>query len=100
MASKDYTFASLVDVDKVVSEKYEIAVIPQTIVIDKSGIVVAHYFGDKSEEELWERPGQGRRSAPAETIGAGFGFASRSNRGCTRRHGAGALFRSAANYPG
>jgi TonB family protein len=52
MKGKGYTFASLIDTNKEVGGKYAIEVIPQTIVIDKTGKVVAHYFGTKNEDQL------------------------------------------------
>jgi TonB family protein len=72
MKSKGYTFASLVDTEKEVSGKYEIDVIPQTIVIDKTGKVSAHYFGTRNEDELWKglaKAGVARPAKPSKPSG-------------------------------
>lgn len=47
-----YTFPTLLDTDSAVSEQYGVTSIPQTLVIDRDGKVIAHYFGTGQEENL------------------------------------------------
>lgn len=49
-----YTFPSLVDVESVVSEKYGVSSIPQTLIIDRDGKIFAHFYGSGEEENLRE----------------------------------------------
>ena len=49
-----YTFPTLIDVESVVSEKYGVASIPQTLIIDRDGKIFAHFYGSGEEENLRE----------------------------------------------
>ena len=47
-----YTFATLVDEQRVMSRAYRVSAIPQTLIIDKDGKVAAHFIGMRSENDL------------------------------------------------
>jgi len=47
-----YTFATLTDNQRTMTRDYQVTVIPQTLIIDKNGKVVAHFIGIRSKNEL------------------------------------------------
>jgi TonB family protein len=78
MNSKGYTFASLVDTGKEVGTKYAIEVIPQTIVIDRTGKVVAHYFGTRNEDQLLDGLAKAGVPRPVKSVQASVSAAVRA----------------------
>ncbi|HXG66496.1 MAG TPA: redoxin domain-containing protein [Blastocatellia bacterium] len=52
LKSKGYTFPTLVDDKREVSELYEVESIPTVFVINREGKIVVHYIGARSEKEL------------------------------------------------
>jgi TonB family protein len=81
MHGKGYTFPSLIDADKEVDQRYEIQVIPQTIVIDKTGKIVAHYFGTRNEEELRNGLAKAGVPRPVKSVQASVSPAVRAEGG-------------------